>query len=210
MGRHLSDGGWRSNMAAILLGTTPVSQRAEPSPLWCGTFPKRRTRRGTTRISRVRCGKAKRSCASRVPLPPGAKARRTRGVLVVRAPPPFSALVRHGGRQRWRPRWRPFAPLRGGRSLHSDPWREGHRAGQEAGAEHSGAGSGEETDHSSPTGHDRYLEDRGLYPRCPTRGTSRLLAGRGFRADPIRSDTTIDASIHGQEGPPKSDSKRWV
>ena len=89
MGRHLSDGGWRSNMAAILLGTTPVSQRAEPSPLWCGTFPKRRTRRGTTRISRVRCGKAKRSCASRVPLPPGATARRTRGVLVVRATPPF-------------------------------------------------------------------------------------------------------------------------
>ena len=71
-------------------------------------------------------------------------------------------------------------------------------------------GSGEETDHSSPTGHDRYLEDRGLYPRCPTRGTSRLLAGRGFRAESIRSDTTIDASIHGQEGPRKSDSKRWV
>ena len=31
-------------------------------------------------------------------------------------------------------------PLRGGRSHHSDPWREGHRAGQEAGAGHSGAG----------------------------------------------------------------------
>ena len=71
-------------------------------------------------------------------------------------------------------------------------------------------GSGEETDLSSPTGHDGYLEDRGLYPRCPTRGTSRLLAGRGFRAESIRSDSTIDASIHGQEGPPKSDSKRWV
>ena len=71
-------------------------------------------------------------------------------------------------------------------------------------------GSGEGTDHSSPTGHDRYQEDRGLYPRCPTRGTSRLLAGRRFRAESIRSDSTIDASIHGQEGPPKSDSKRWV
>ena len=71
-------------------------------------------------------------------------------------------------------------------------------------------GSGEETDHSSPTGHDRYLEDRGLYPECPTRGTSRLLAGRGCRAESIRSDSTITASIHGQEGPPKSDSKRWV
>ncbi len=47
--------------------TTPLSQRAEPSPLWLRILPKRRIRRGTTRISRVRCGKAKRDCASRVP-----------------------------------------------------------------------------------------------------------------------------------------------
>ena len=66
VGRHLSDGGWRSNMAAILLRTTLLSQRAEPSPGWCGTFPKRRTRWGTTQIPRVDCGKAKRGCASRV------------------------------------------------------------------------------------------------------------------------------------------------
>ena len=198
-------------MAAILLGTTPVSQRAAPSPLWCGTFPKRRTRRGTTRISRVGCGKAKRSCASRVPLPPDATARRTRGVLVVRATPPFWSLVRHGGGQRWRPRWPPFAPpcgevalttvIPGGKAI--EPARRPAPGTAEP-------GSGEETDHSSPTGHDGYLEDRGLYPRCPTRGTSRLLTGRGFRADAIRNDTTIDASIHGQEGPRKSDSKRWV
>ena len=32
---------------------------------------------------------AKRGCASRVPLPPGAAARRTRGVLVEGATPPF-------------------------------------------------------------------------------------------------------------------------
>ena len=32
----LPTGGWRSNMAAILLCTTPFSQRAEPSPLWFG------------------------------------------------------------------------------------------------------------------------------------------------------------------------------
>ena len=38
-----------------------------PSPLWWGSSLKRCTRRGTTRISRVRCGKAKRGCASRVP-----------------------------------------------------------------------------------------------------------------------------------------------
>ena len=67
MGRHLSDGGWQSNMAAILLPATPLSQRAEPSPLWCGTFPARLIRRGTTRITRVGCGKAKRGCASRIP-----------------------------------------------------------------------------------------------------------------------------------------------
>ena len=53
-------GGWRSNMAAILLRKTLLSQRAEPSPVWLETFPKRRIRRGTTRISRVGCGKAKR------------------------------------------------------------------------------------------------------------------------------------------------------
>ena len=61
-------GGWRSNMAAILLPTTSFSQRAEPSPLWCGTFLKRRIRWGTTRIPRVGCGKAKRGSASRAPL----------------------------------------------------------------------------------------------------------------------------------------------
>lgn len=34
MGRHLSDGGVWSNTAAILLRTTPLSQRADSSPLW--------------------------------------------------------------------------------------------------------------------------------------------------------------------------------
>ena len=45
----------------------------------CGrTSPKRSTGRGTTPIPRVRCGKAKRGCASRVPLPRTAAARCTR------------------------------------------------------------------------------------------------------------------------------------
>ena len=73
----------------LLTPTTPFSQRAEHSPLWLETFTKRRIRRGTTRISRVRCEKAMRGCASRVPLPPGAAARRTRGVLVEGATPPL-------------------------------------------------------------------------------------------------------------------------
>ena len=107
-------------MEAILLRTTPLSQRAEPSPLWFGTFPKRLTGRGTTRISRLGCGQRKRGCASRVPPSPGATARRTRGMLVVRATPPFLPLVRHGGGHGWKPGWKPgqhpFAPL-AGRSL---------------------------------------------------------------------------------------------
>ena len=55
------------------------SLRGRPSLLWFGTFPKRRIRRWTTRISHVCCGKAKRGCASRVPPSPGVVARRTRG-----------------------------------------------------------------------------------------------------------------------------------
>ena len=73
----------------LLTTTTPFSQRADPPPLWFGTFPKRRMGRGITRIFRVPCDKAKRGCASRVPLPPGATARRTRGVLVEGATPLF-------------------------------------------------------------------------------------------------------------------------
>ena len=58
----------------------------------------------------------------RVPASPGATARRTRGVLVEGATPPFGPLVRRGGGQRWTGVRTPFAsPLRGGRSLHSDP-----------------------------------------------------------------------------------------
>ena len=65
---------------------------------------------------RFGCGKAKRGCASRVPPSSGETARRTRGVLVVRATPPFWALVRHrevvGG-----PPLGPPTPPGSGRSL---------------------------------------------------------------------------------------------
>ena len=97
--------------------TTLLSLGAEPSPLWLETSPKGRIRCGTTPIPRVGCGKAKRGCASRFPLPPGVTARRTRGVLVERATPPFSPLVRHAGEQRCRQRCRPFARLCGGVAL---------------------------------------------------------------------------------------------
>ena len=101
-------------MEAILRRTTPLSQRAEDSPLWLGTFPKRRSGGGTTRNSRLRCRQGKRGCASRVSPSPGATARRTREMLVVRATPLFSALVRHGGgarvEARVETRSAPFAP----------------------------------------------------------------------------------------------------
>ena len=73
----------------LLTTTTLFSQRAEPFPLWLEIFTKRRIRCGKTSIFHVRCERAMRGCASRVPLPPGAAARRTRGVLVEGAPPPF-------------------------------------------------------------------------------------------------------------------------
>ena len=152
---HSQKGGGPPKWSTLRTTTTPFSQRAEPSPFCLGTSPKRRSRRGTTSIFRVRCDKTKRGCASRVPAGRTSSRRR----------------IRHWGQQ--------------------------------------SRGSGQ-ADHSSPTGNDGHLEDRGLYPPCPTRGTSRLPAGRRFLAESIRSDSTIDASIHGQEGPPKSDSKRWV
>lgn len=87
MGRHLSDGvdglTWRRSCYLQRLSLRGRS----PSSLWLRTYPKRRIRRGTTRISRVGCRKAKRGGASPVPASPGVTARRMRGVLVVRAPP---------------------------------------------------------------------------------------------------------------------------
>ena len=88
--------GYSPGWCTLLTTTTLLSQRAEHSRLWLETFPKHLIRRGTTRIFRVLCDKAKRGCASRVPPSPGAAARRTRGVLVVGATPLFWPLMRHG------------------------------------------------------------------------------------------------------------------
>ena len=83
----LSEGGVTSKGDMLLTTTTLFSQRAETSPLSFGTLPKRRIRRGTTRISRVRFENAKRGSASRVPPSPGASARRTGGLMVEVATP---------------------------------------------------------------------------------------------------------------------------
>ena len=79
----------------LLTTTTLLSQRAVSSPSWFDIFPKRGIGRGITSIFRVRYEKAKRGCASHVSLPPGATARRTRGVLVEGATPVFLPLVQH-------------------------------------------------------------------------------------------------------------------
>ena len=82
---------WRCSPTRFMFSTTTTlfSQRAEPSPLSFGTFPKRRMGRGITRISRVLSETAKRGGTSRVSPSPGAIARRTRGVQVEGAPPLF-------------------------------------------------------------------------------------------------------------------------
>ena len=115
-------GGVTSKGDMLLTTTTLFSQRAETSPLSFGTLPKRRIRRGTTRISRVRFENAKRGSASRVPPSPGASARRTGGLMVEGATPLFWTLVRHRGGVKGDTQNDTFTlPSERGRSLHSDP-----------------------------------------------------------------------------------------
>ena len=105
----------------ILTPTTPFSQRAVPSPLWSRTSTKRRIRRGTTRISRFRCGKAERGCASRVP--PVARrngAPNGRGEGGESDPYLLAASAARGRAKGDRGRDTPCPPCRG-RSHHRDP-----------------------------------------------------------------------------------------
>ena len=73
----------------LMTTTTLLSQRAQPSLLWWSLCLEIRVGHGLAWIPRLLFDKAERGCASRVPLPPGAPARRTRGVLVEGATPPF-------------------------------------------------------------------------------------------------------------------------
>ena len=66
--------------------------------MWLETFPKRRTGRGTTRISRVPCDKAKRGCASRVPLPARRNGVPCEGGAGGESDPPFFAAGTPRGR----------------------------------------------------------------------------------------------------------------
>ena len=77
---------WLTRWRTLLTATTLLSQRAEPSLLGSGTFPKPRIRRGTTRIPRV-------GCDTRGGAAPGVSPRRT---------------VRRAWRRKWRERPRVF------------------------------------------------------------------------------------------------------
>jgi len=55
--------------------------------------------------------------------------------MVERATPLFSALVRHRAEEMVHAKIHHLPSPVGGRSLHSDPWREGHRVGQESKAD---------------------------------------------------------------------------
>ena len=56
---HLQTGGgarrWLTRWRTLLTTTTPLSQRAEPSPLWSRLCPETRIGRGLARIPRVGC-----------------------------------------------------------------------------------------------------------------------------------------------------------
>ncbi len=111
--------------------TTPTlhSQRAKPSPLWSMLCPGIRIGRGMARIARILWGKA--PCGAGIACPPPRTPRRgaTRGGGSGGSDPLFFAAGAAPGRGRWcTPKSTTSPPLFGGRSLHSDPWREGHRA----------------------------------------------------------------------------------
>ncbi len=115
MGVTLSEGGvtWKGDM--ILTTTTLISQRAEPTPLWSGLSRNAASDAGRHGFLATVAEKQS-EAAPRVSPSPSATARRTRGVLVVRATPPFWPLVRHGGGKRVTGKTTPFPPL-AGRSL---------------------------------------------------------------------------------------------
>ena len=106
----------------LLTTTTLLSQRADPAPLWIRVFPKRGIGRGITSIFRVQCDKAKRGCASHVPPPRPARRCATReGCWWRERPPLFGRWCATGEGKGGQASGHPLPPLRGGRSLHSDP-----------------------------------------------------------------------------------------
>ena len=97
-----------------------------PSLLWTGPCLERLVGGGFARIPRVGCVKAKGGCASCFRASPGAPHERGAGG---ESDPHFFGADAPPGRGKW-PTLKAtiYPPLRGGRSHHSDPWREGRNA----------------------------------------------------------------------------------
>ncbi len=117
---------WRTKW--LTLSTTPTlhSQRAKPSPSWSRLIPETRIGRGLARIAQILWGKAPWGVG--IACPPPRTPRRgaaQEGEEVEGATPLFLPLVRHRGVFTGAYSGARSTLPGGGRSLHSDPWREG-------------------------------------------------------------------------------------
>ena len=116
---------WRTILAITILHY----QRAKPSPLWSRLWPGIHIGHGLARIAQIRWGKA--PCAAGIACPRLTRAswRRTGGGDGGGSDPPLFGAGAPPGRGKWSTlRSTTYPAPRGGRSLHSDPWREGLRA----------------------------------------------------------------------------------
>ena len=172
----------------LLTTTTLLSQRAAPSPLWFGIFPKRGIGRGITSIFRVLCDTAKRGCASHVPPSPGAPHERGAGGG---SDPPFFAAGAAPASVHRRTQWRTInTPLEGGRSFHSDPCGKAIEPARKSAPRTVKPGSGR-GDGSSPGG------DRGGPGACgPEPGRGGLCS-----LGPVRTPACPDGRLGALLGP---------
>ena len=153
MGDHITNGGgprrWRTRWRTLLTTTTLLSQRVFSFAAVVGALPGKPywSRVGTdSRVGGDNRGGAAPGVPRLLPAP------RLEGEEVEGATPSFLALVRHRARGRWCHAYKATIspPLAKGRSLHSYPWREGHRVGQEAEAAALNTGGAQHA-HETPT-----------------------------------------------------------
>ena len=121
MGVPLSDQGWLIQVVHAFDNPNTALSEGEALPAVVQSLPGNPRWKRVSKDSPRPLRQNERGCAPRVPSSPGASVRRTRGVLVEGATPPFWTLVRHrraltGARSGAR-----LTPASGGRSLHSDP-----------------------------------------------------------------------------------------
>ena len=117
---------WRTRWLTLVTTATLLSQRAKPSPLWSRLCPETRIGRRLARIARVGCdnrGGAAAGVSRRRPLRRAWRRRKWR-----ERPHHFWRWCATGQGEVARMKIRTISPPRWGRSLHSDPWREGQRA----------------------------------------------------------------------------------